>query len=163
MDWNALGAIGEVGGAIGVIATLLYLSLQIRGSTKATESQVHVNLSSEMERLAVAMSTDDALADAMLVAQADGDLTPKQRLKLLWWFGGFLRVCESHLIQRRLEATSVDLETPIRNLLRGFASSSEFRRQMQGAVTGQTATQEFLSWLETEVLAEAAERSRASH
>ncbi len=112
-----LGNYGEFVGAIGVIATLLYLSLQIRDSSKATESQVHVNLSSEMERLAVAMSTDDALADAMLVAQADGELTPKQSLKLTFWFGGMLRVCESHLIQRQLKATSVDLETPIRNFL----------------------------------------------
>ena len=160
MDWNALGAIGEVGGAIGVIATLLYLSLQIRSSAKATESQVHVSLSSETERLALAMSTDDALADAMLIVQANGELTPKQRLKLEWWFGAFMRVCESHFIQHRLlEATSINLETPIANVLRNYASSTEMRRMMQDAVAMQTATHEFLSWLESEVLTEASGRS----
>ena len=30
MDWNAIGAIGEVGGAIGVVVTLIYLARQIR-------------------------------------------------------------------------------------------------------------------------------------
>ena len=30
MNWNAIGAIAEALGAIGVIATLLYLSVQIR-------------------------------------------------------------------------------------------------------------------------------------
>lgn len=35
MDWNAIGAIGEVVGATGVIATLIYLSVQIRQNTKA--------------------------------------------------------------------------------------------------------------------------------
>ncbi len=39
MNWDAIGAIGEVIGGVGVIATLLYLSIQIRQNTKATEKQ----------------------------------------------------------------------------------------------------------------------------
>ena len=35
MNWEAIGAIGEVAGAIGVIATLLYLAVQIRQNTKS--------------------------------------------------------------------------------------------------------------------------------
>ena len=30
MDWDAIGAIGEVVGAVAVIATLFYFSIQIR-------------------------------------------------------------------------------------------------------------------------------------
>jgi hypothetical protein len=106
------------------------------------------------------MSTDDALADAMLIVQANGELTPKQRLKLAWWFGAFLRVCESHFIQHRLlKSTSINLETPVANVLRNYAGITEMRRMMQEAVAMQTATHEFLSWLESEVLAEASEGS----
>ncbi len=35
MNWEALGAIGEIAGAIGVIVTLLYLSAQIRESNRS--------------------------------------------------------------------------------------------------------------------------------
>ena len=35
MNWEALGAIAELVGAIGVIATLIYLSAQIRQNTRA--------------------------------------------------------------------------------------------------------------------------------
>ena len=35
VNWEAIGAIGEVAGAIGVIATLLYLAVQIRQNTRA--------------------------------------------------------------------------------------------------------------------------------
>ena len=35
MNWEAIGAVGEVAGAIGVIATLLYLAAQIRQNTRA--------------------------------------------------------------------------------------------------------------------------------
>ena len=34
MDWTAVGAVGEVVGAVAVVATLLYLSLQVREGNK---------------------------------------------------------------------------------------------------------------------------------
>ena len=37
MDWTAVGAVGEVFGAIAVFATLLYLSLQVRAGNKQAE------------------------------------------------------------------------------------------------------------------------------
>lgn len=36
MNWDALGAIGEAIGAAGVIASLLYLAVQVRGGTRAS-------------------------------------------------------------------------------------------------------------------------------
>jgi hypothetical protein len=33
MDWNAIGALGELAGAIGVILSLIYLASQIRQNT----------------------------------------------------------------------------------------------------------------------------------
>ncbi len=41
MDWNAVGAVGEVGGAIGVIVTLIYLAGQLRQNTKALRSSTY--------------------------------------------------------------------------------------------------------------------------
>ena len=35
MNWDALAAVAESVGAVGVIVTLLYLSLQVRGNTRA--------------------------------------------------------------------------------------------------------------------------------
>jgi len=35
MNWEAIGAIGEVLGALGVIVTLVYLAFQIRQNTSA--------------------------------------------------------------------------------------------------------------------------------
>ena len=37
MNWDAIGAVGEILGALGVIATLAYLAVQIRQNTKATK------------------------------------------------------------------------------------------------------------------------------
>ena len=35
MNWDAIGAIGEIIGAAGVISTLIYLAIQIRQNTTA--------------------------------------------------------------------------------------------------------------------------------
>ena len=40
MNWEALGAIGEVVGAVGVIATLVYLAYQIRQNTIQLEQTI---------------------------------------------------------------------------------------------------------------------------
>ena len=37
MDWNAIGAIGEILGALGAIAALVYLGLQLRLNTRALD------------------------------------------------------------------------------------------------------------------------------
>ena len=39
MNWDAIGSIGEIIGAIATVATLLYLSLQIRSNTRVTKRQ----------------------------------------------------------------------------------------------------------------------------
>ena len=39
MDWNAIGAIGEVCGAVAVVITLIYLSRQLRENTKSIRLQ----------------------------------------------------------------------------------------------------------------------------
>ena len=38
MNWDALGAIGEVVGAIAVVATLAYLAVQIRQNNKLSQT-----------------------------------------------------------------------------------------------------------------------------
>ena len=152
VNWEAVGAVGEIAGAAGVIITLAYLSVQIRSSSRATESQVHASLASEMQRLLVAVSQDDALSDAMVSVQKGEELTQAQALKLFSWFGGFLRVCESHIIQRKLDATKIPVDKPIANLLRQFAQTAFFRDLMRAVVQTRTSSDVFLDWLESEVL-----------
>ena len=45
MDWSALGAIADVVGGIGVIVTLVYLAIQIRGSNRIASAQSRQSMS----------------------------------------------------------------------------------------------------------------------
>ena len=52
MNWEAIGAIAESLGAIGVIATLAYLAVQIRQNTRALEDTRRLSLAQAYERRA---------------------------------------------------------------------------------------------------------------
>jgi hypothetical protein len=67
MNWEAIGAIGEVLGALGVVFTLAYLAVQIRQNTRSME---------EGRRLALAQ-TYQTRADglqSMMVQAANGEV-----------------------------------------------------------------------------------------
>jgi len=106
MDWEAIGAIGEVVGALGVVATLGYLAIQIR--TQNNESKlnaVHEILVGFRESLQSFSSGD--LVEVFAKANEDYDsLTKAETLKLLSGLIPMLRLWEEAFIQnekRRLE------------------------------------------------------------
>ena len=57
MNWEAMGAIGETLGAIGVIVTLIYLASQLRQNTKTMRSSTYQTYA------ALAMNISDYLAE----------------------------------------------------------------------------------------------------
>ena len=61
MNWEAIGAVGEVIGAVGVIVTLVYLATQIRSNTQAT-------------RIASFHATTDSLNQVNLLFASDREL-----------------------------------------------------------------------------------------
>jgi len=82
MNWEAIGAVGEVIGAIGVIATLGYLSVQIRHNTRAMRAQsvaeVTKSLKSEIDLLA---QGHDILS-VIIKTQAGEPLDPRELMIL---------------------------------------------------------------------------------
>lgn len=62
MNWDAIGAIGEIAGAIGVIVTLLYLAIQLRQNTKASNAIAVQNSMENSARFSELISKDPELA-----------------------------------------------------------------------------------------------------
>lgn len=59
MNWDAIGAIGEMLGAMGVLGTLVYLSFQIRSNThEVRNSTVHSLLDRSVENFSEVMQSD---------------------------------------------------------------------------------------------------------
>ena len=81
MNWDALGAIAEGVGGLGVILTLVYLSLQIRGSNRVAKAQSRQYLS----EFAMGISRFRAEhADRYAQVDSGQDLSPGDRLFVYW-------------------------------------------------------------------------------
>ena len=84
MNWEAIGAIGEVGGAIAVVVTLVYLARQIRHSTQATRIAAYHQASEQMWSVGATISTDPGLAEILASTFGGGidRLAPSDRIRL---------------------------------------------------------------------------------
>lgn len=99
MNWEAIGAIGEVIGALGVVISLVYLATQIRSQNNETKlAAVHEILVGFRESLH-AFGVGD-LAEIFAKANEDYDtLTDAEILKLLSAIVPMLRLWEEAFIQ----------------------------------------------------------------
>jgi hypothetical protein len=96
MNWDAIGAIGEIVGATGVIVTLLYLATQIRLNTKTVKGTAHQTQMDSTVALNNAIATDEKLA--ALIASANQDyeaLRPGEQIQLRHIYFNFFNLWHS--------------------------------------------------------------------
>jgi hypothetical protein len=103
VNWEALGAIANLIAAIGVIATLIYLSTQIRQNTKAVRSASVQNLVQSLSATAQAAVENEFIIPLLLKANTgDSALTEEERTRLHFWFVMTFRRFEGVYFQREL-------------------------------------------------------------
>ena len=76
MNWDAIGAVGEVIGACGVIATLVYLALQIRTQILETRLNATRELARDYRRIIEKVADDPELYAIYLKALSDYEALP---------------------------------------------------------------------------------------
>jgi hypothetical protein len=77
MNWEAIGAVGEVLGAIGVIATLGYLALQIRQNSNTVRSSIRQAISTTQHEAGLQMAATPDLR-AAIARWANGEVPSTQ-------------------------------------------------------------------------------------
>lgn len=84
MNWDAIGAVGEVAGAIAVVVTLVYLARQIRHSAEATRIAAYHQGQEQLWSMAATISTSPELANLLASALDEGfdDLEFVERVRL---------------------------------------------------------------------------------
>ena len=63
MNWEAIGAVGELVGALAVLVTLIYLSMQIRQNTKSVQAAAVDSANSQVSRIREVMFADADVAN----------------------------------------------------------------------------------------------------
>jgi len=86
MNWDAIGAVGEVVGALAVVVTLLFLSLQLRQNTRTVRNAYRSQMAETVSNSIAVMQNPD-FARILVVAMNDSDaLSPEERVV----FGSFI-------------------------------------------------------------------------
>jgi hypothetical protein len=100
VNWDAIGAIGEVAGAIGVIITLLYLSIQIRQNSKMMKANAKQSISDASQQLIYQMAGEAEVMDK--VFRHGSTLTPVEHRKVWFLLRAALRGFESQIYQHEV-------------------------------------------------------------
>jgi hypothetical protein len=128
MNWEALGAIGEIVGAIAVIATLGYLAVQIRHNSRSVEASTRVSVGQARREVNLAIATDPELSELLIRGIADySSLRADERQRYNMYLRTvFNHIGEIHTHYRRGFATQ-DLWESERIVLRGLLTRPELR------------------------------------
>ena len=78
MNWEAIGAVAEGLGAAGVIASLLYVAVQVRGNTRASAVEAKLQSTRLFEDFIDSLISTPELNDLMLRGIADLDSLSKE-------------------------------------------------------------------------------------
>jgi len=98
-DW---GAIGEIVNAIAVLATLLYLAIQIKQNSSTTRAQTHQQLASDRAYSLRMMVENQELRDTTKKATRGEGLTENEQGILFWFTTLNVRAYENELYQHSM-------------------------------------------------------------
>jgi len=89
VDWDAIGAGAELLGALGVIASLLYLAGQVRGNTKQTRLEAARSVEERFSAILLSIVDNSQLAElygrgvkGLSLVESDGE---RMQLAALWF------------------------------------------------------------------------------
>ena len=101
MNWDAIGAIGEIIGAFAVVVSLAYLAIQIRSQNSQAKLSALHDMSREL-RGATAMFATENIADIFVRANEDyGSLKEAESVQLIVLVTNLLRAWENAFLENR--------------------------------------------------------------
>ncbi|NQV69442.1 MAG: hypothetical protein HQ498_05390 [Pseudohongiella sp.] len=83
MNWDAIGAVGEIAGAIAVVVSLIYLASQIRQSNRLMTLEATKYATEAVIPIADMVLADDSLIDLMIKDSEELTVRELVKLKLL--------------------------------------------------------------------------------
>ena len=101
MNWEAIGAIGELLGAGAVVVTLIYLSFQLRQNTKTIKVSSAQAVTEELQAMFSLLCSDQSLADIFVEAGNSTKLDGAKAVRYYTFSSNLLRVYENAFLQRR--------------------------------------------------------------
>ena len=95
MNWDAIGAVGEIVGALAVVLSLFYVGRQVRESSKAVKGQTYQSLVEFSGQILSNVVNDPSYGEISRRVFANQELDENQQHRYQSQFSMFLRMLES--------------------------------------------------------------------
>ncbi len=102
MDWDAIGAIGEIVGGTAVFISLFYVGLQVRQNSKAIRGQTFESLSTTLANFAWKSADDAEMTVVLTKAIAGKELSPVEDARLVAQIRANMRIASAVYYQYSL-------------------------------------------------------------
>ena len=136
MNWEAIGAIAELLAAMGVIATLAYLAVQIRQNTAAQTASTELQKSHSWATIHRSIAGSEALADIWEKGFDDEQsLTPHEKRRFIWMIAEYFLIAEGMHNQHNLGYVSGESWYQHQGVVIGMLHNPLIRRWWDGYTT----------------------------
>jgi len=136
MDWDAIGAIGELLGAAGVIATLGYLAIQVRQNTRAQSANTEQAKSPSFSGFHSYVAQSETPAHIWDKGFEDeAALTPDEKRRFIWLMADYFLATEGIWNQYSLGFVSSDSWSQHERAIMGALNSPLVKRWWDGGLT----------------------------
>ena len=135
MNREAVGAIAELLGAVGVILTLFYLAVPVRQNTRSVKAATELESGRLWSGVHGRVALSPELADIWDRGLTDASsLTPREIRRFIWFVAEYLFLVESLYRQRRLAFLSDTSREPHRRTAPGLLLNPLIRRWWDSGV-----------------------------
>jgi hypothetical protein len=126
MNWDAIGAVGEILGAGGVIVSLFYLAIQIRGQNRESRLAAMHEISNAF-REAYTRFNDGEIAEIFARGNSDYDsLTVTEKVRLFSTVNPLIKVLEEAFWQHENGRLDDEIWLPLKNQFAFFLGADSF-------------------------------------
>ena len=120
MDLQDLGALGELIGGAAVIASVIYLAIQIRHGISGYQSNAITEATNHFSNLQMQIAQSDAVLSAWMKAEAGQALEPMEQRRVLATMYAFFIGFENLYTQCRNEVMPMEIFDARRPIISGF-------------------------------------------
>lgn len=132
MNWDAIGAIGELAGALAVVFTLFYLAVQIRQNTSAVKASTHHAISDSFNVVNKLLASDPNIARIFRLGNTGlSALSEDEQVAYSFILTMFMRVSETLYYQHKQGFTEQQTFLTEDNTLKWAFSNLGFREWWQ--------------------------------
>ena len=145
-----LGALGEFVASFGVIATLIYLAIQMRQNTQAVRLNTAQVVTEELQQMFSLLASDESLAQVFLEAGGVAELSDVSKVRYYTFTSNILRVCESGYLQNRENAIGPEHWEGIVRMMIDYSKMTAFDDYW--ANRKHWMSNEFQNFMDTEII-----------